>query len=500
MSNYKKSGFLIYLNSGDTLSAAVQIANLLAAGKPAAAALAIKMMDRFLRGGYINEDGQYCDTPQSIKYMESQPGYVPRPQFYPNDPVGFQDPAKSFPKNHMKGEPDISRLARNERTRASPMFRKQLGVHRRVQSANRRGVWDQPIVPYNTKYPYNNVTQTESGHIMEMDDTPGSERVHLAHRTGSFIEMDATGTVVRRTVGEDYTIIEKHGRVHIVGNADVCVGGAKTLRVEGTTDVEVHGATLVNVHNTLSINVASSLNVTVGDSAKIYVLNNVDVLAGGNITMRAGGNIDMIANKITMTAGSVSISGGSEIAADAGAIHLNSGKAVPFVPVPIEWEPLGKLTPGSVNVVKPSAKTRSDEATSIYETPQDGTAAEVEAWKKKRVQEGTATRAELDSTPKTEDKAGAGAGTAPKPVNTTVPNGREFRSDDKISKYFTLGDMTKGYTRKLVDKLGVTQGDIFKNICYLAENVLDPIKEKYPNVVINSGFREEMTKSQHNIG
>ena len=35
------------------------------------------------------------------------------------------------------------------------------------------------------KYPFNHVHETESGHIIELDDTPDYERIHLYHRTGT---------------------------------------------------------------------------------------------------------------------------------------------------------------------------------------------------------------------------------------------------------------------------------------------------------------------------
>ena len=54
--------------------------------------------------------------------------------------------------------------------------------------------WDQPIPPYSARYPYNHVYQSESGHILEFDDTPDNERVHLYHRAGTFIEIDSNGT------------------------------------------------------------------------------------------------------------------------------------------------------------------------------------------------------------------------------------------------------------------------------------------------------------------
>ena len=37
---------------------------------------------------------------------------------------------------------------------------------------------------------FNKVFETESGHVQEFDDTPGQERIHTYHRSGTFHEVD----------------------------------------------------------------------------------------------------------------------------------------------------------------------------------------------------------------------------------------------------------------------------------------------------------------------
>jgi hypothetical protein len=45
-----------------------------------------------------------------------------------------------------------------------------------------------PKSPAAPKYPYNNARVSESGHIQECDDTPGAERIHTRHRSGTYEE------------------------------------------------------------------------------------------------------------------------------------------------------------------------------------------------------------------------------------------------------------------------------------------------------------------------
>jgi len=48
---------------------------------------------------------------------------------------------------------------------------------------------DEPPSAYATVYPYNTTYTTKSGHAIEMDDTPGSERIHIWHKSGCYEEI-----------------------------------------------------------------------------------------------------------------------------------------------------------------------------------------------------------------------------------------------------------------------------------------------------------------------
>ena len=70
----------------------------------------------------------------------------------------------------------------------------------------------------------------------------------------------------------------------------------------------------------------------------------------------------------------------------------------------------------------------------------------------------------------------------------------QFTAGMKLSKYFTLGDLTKGGVRIPrvtydVKGVAVTPQDIVCNLKNLAVNVLDPIREKYGAFTITSAFR-----------
>ena len=59
------------------------------------------------------------------------------------------------------------------------------------------------ILLYGAEYPYNHVHESESGHLIEIDDTPGKERLHRYHRTGTYEEIGALGQRIVKVVNEN---------------------------------------------------------------------------------------------------------------------------------------------------------------------------------------------------------------------------------------------------------------------------------------------------------
>lgn len=102
---------------------------------------------------------------------------------------------------------------------------------------------------YQPQYPYNNVKQTRSGHMFEMDDTKGRERVRLHHRTGTFIEMQPNGDEVHKVYGNGFEITVKDKKiqiggkcvVEILGDAFIHIAGDKTETVDGSVVQTIKG-------------------------------------------------------------------------------------------------------------------------------------------------------------------------------------------------------------------------------------------------------------------
>jgi len=79
-------------------------------------------------------------------------------------------------------------------------------------------IFTQPKGTTNTRvYPFNHVYETESGHIMEFDDTNGGERIKIAHRLGTSEEIIEDGSKIEQVVNDKYT--------RVLGDNNTVVGG-----------------------------------------------------------------------------------------------------------------------------------------------------------------------------------------------------------------------------------------------------------------------------------
>jgi hypothetical protein len=108
----------------------------------------------------------------------------------------------------------------------------------RFEESNKAFAWDEPSTQLYPVYPHNQVKETESGHIIEYDDTPGQERIHEFHRTGTFREIHPDGTKVEKIVNDNYSIYMKNNHVHVEGTVYLTVDRSSSIYInaEGEED------------------------------------------------------------------------------------------------------------------------------------------------------------------------------------------------------------------------------------------------------------------------
>jgi uncharacterized protein (TIGR02594 family) len=172
------------------------------------------------------------DTGQEPAILGSITGI---PDALPNTQLGFNDPQGNFPR--YINESDVNKLARGINT----------------ISYTPDSSISEPASPFNARYPFNHVTETESGHIKEYDDTPGSERIREKHRSGSLYEIHPNGDKVVRVVGKKYEIVASDDSVHIGGNVKVIIDGSADIRIGGRCKI-ASGGTMTFVAPRIDLN------------------------------------------------------------------------------------------------------------------------------------------------------------------------------------------------------------------------------------------------------
>mgnify|MGYP000049345889 FL=1 len=285
------------------------------------------------------------------------------PQSTPDTTKGFNDLNGVFPIESYVGEPDTPRLARGSESNIDPhvlekIFTRVTNIPTAVAPSvgnmtdkssatytSGRISWSEPNPRYGgqttgsypisvgTTYPYNTVTQTQFGHVQEVDDTPGAQRLHWYHSSGTFTEIQPDGAKVSKIVGDGYEIYAQDDNVYVKGSVNMTVvgdvklmtkrnfyhevGGDYFLSVTGDMVTKVGRSEIKEVGRNKSTNVGADRTENVGsagiskigkdnsvfvggkneltvtkDNSRI-VLSNEAIAISGNIMYKSGGRFNM---------------------------------------------------------------------------------------------------------------------------------------------------------------------------------------------------------------
>ena len=145
----------------------------------------------------------------------------------------------------------------------------------------KRNYWIQPDQDEVTQptYPNCHTKETAAGHIIEIDDTAGKERLLTYHTSGTFDEVDSTGTKTVVVTGDNYEVIFKDNNVNIKGFCNLTVDQDVRVRCKNYY-LEVDENMYVNVHG--------SLHKKVGMSEYLQVVQDKKENIGKKLTTRIG--------------------------------------------------------------------------------------------------------------------------------------------------------------------------------------------------------------------
>jgi hypothetical protein len=175
-----------------------------------------------------------------------------------------------------------------------------------------------PIEPdsaYAAEYPFNRVIKTRAGHMIELDDTEGSERVHIYHSSGTSIEMAPDGRLTVRNPGDSFEVVGGIKNIAVSGDVNVEVGGSLNAVVKGPVNV-VSGASIVlesrgvlRLIGQLGIQMISGSSVTAQSpgglnvtDGSLHVAGRISAGTGVSTTLVAGGSSVGFRNGIAVRA------------------------------------------------------------------------------------------------------------------------------------------------------------------------------------------------------
>jgi hypothetical protein len=122
-----------------------------------------------------------------------------------------------------------------------------------------------------------------------MDDTPGKERIHERHASGTGYEIHPDGTKVVRTKLDNYDLTYGQHYTHIRGNQSTTVNGGVRVFVNasGSGAPGPPGQEVTKYHYTIQVGKNANVNIQV-DKGDVNV-----VTTDGSINLKSGKDINI---------------------------------------------------------------------------------------------------------------------------------------------------------------------------------------------------------------
>jgi len=228
------------------------------------------MLGSYVLGFYL--DGKYAQLPMVLGTWHGIPQELSNPE------EGFNDPTGVFPRE--VNEPDTSKLSRGINTIPNVIDSKI----------------DPPASSNTSVYPHNKVYETESGHIVEIDDTPSFGRIRIRANSGTFVEIHPNGDVVQSNKNR-WQITTGDDKAHITGNLNVFIDKDALVEIGQNAYVKVENDAQITVGNNVTQTVGGNVDSSVGGNVTQSVTGNVTQTVKGNVTGKVEGNLNMDISK-----------------------------------------------------------------------------------------------------------------------------------------------------------------------------------------------------------
>lgn len=291
-----------------------------------------------------------------------------------------------------------------------------------------------------SQYPYNQVYTSRSGHVIEYDDTPGSERINIQHRSGSYFAIMADGSMLHKAVGDAFSLYLKDRNEIITGVQNVTCLSDVNMKIDGAWNVKASQGNF----DIPIIKQAGEFhcNEAIIQGTKFTEHVHMGVVEGGDISL--------------------------EPIIDGTMVESMAVAEATYAEVILSRQDTERM-------VRDGTMTKED-AEAYHNKPEN------------------ASDKEKDETPgKGGEMANGPCGAVPR-----LSNGRPNLAT-RLGRYITLKQCMTGVHVFRAQK-GLNENQIYCNLKHVVENCFDVIKAKYPSATISSGLRNNNNRSQHNVG
>ena len=414
----------------------------------------------------------------------------------------FTDPNKKYPKKEYSGYTDVNKLAIGDKSHRYFATKENKKI-KDVQIANSNERWSEPNSAYSAAYPYNQVIETEAGHVLELDNTPNAERIHLFHTSGSYIEIDINGSSVRKVIGDNYELIDKNDYVFVKGAKKLTIEGKTSIYVKDDASIQVDGDTSIISHGNMTAECAGVVAIN-ANKAEITTKDTLNIVSGGalniigeSVNIQSKNNLALSASKDIAIDGKINASmrAGAILSLDAPLIKNKMGAAsVANTNFKASNLPNVKV----ITKTEPAAMTRALSDTECVDDAEEYTPTEKESKYTRVATDSTVVKDTYAVTDTNDSKL--------KSLDfSDIQASKYFPGTFRLSKNFTIDDLSPGKLglRPIASQRSLTIKEIVINMRIVAENILEPPLAKFGIFQINSGLREAGTSSSasdHDIG
>ena len=199
-------------------------------------------------------------------------------------------------------------------------------------------------VKVSSQYGKNQVSKSEKGHVWEIDDTDGNERILIKHSEGSGIELTPDGSIVVSSKKRKVEIIGGTSDVIVEGDAQLIYKGNLNIKVVGEFNVDcldynvtVNGNKVETVKGSEEKNIGNGSQTSVTGPITTYstglvtdvflgghqhnVKGNLDYNVNGNVGLFSSGEmnitsqdyINIASDNVTASAQNMTVQGGSGV-------------------------------------------------------------------------------------------------------------------------------------------------------------------------------------------